>query len=316
MTEALNAIAAQATERKGARVFVVLNPMGGSCDPQAIRDALERHFGAAGASLDIYETTGAEDEDIPALARAAHERGCDMVVAAGGDGTISSVAAGLAGSETPLGIIPAGTANVFAREIGVPVELDAAAMLLAGEHVTVPVDALVVNGQAYVLAVSVGIESLMIRDTPREAKRRFGRAAYLWTAVSRAVGFQQPRFTLIVDGKRLRPRALQVLIANGGTLGVKPLRWGPEISPSDGRANVIIVSTRTPLDYLKIGWDVLRGRQRRNPGLRYLKASESVSVAVDSPLPIQADGEIIGETPLQVKISPAALRVVVPRAGG
>lgn len=303
----------QAIQHETVSVLVILNPMGGSSDPAATREALARHFGAADTPFDIYETTGGHDERIDDIVRAAVERGSRLVVAVGGDGTISEVASALAGTDVPLGIIPAGTANVLARELDVPVDLESACALLAGEHDVADIDGLEVDGRIYVLGIGIGIESIMIRDTPRDAKRRFGRLAYLWTALTRAMGFSGRRYTIVVDGERIRPRAVQVLIANGGTLGVQPLRWGPGISPRDGRVNVVVVSPRAARDYLKVAWAAVRGKHRESQNLRYLTARESVIVTTDPPLPVQADGEIIGNTPIHVRVVPRAVHVVVPR---
>jgi YegS/Rv2252/BmrU family lipid kinase len=300
------------TQSADAQVFIVLNPVGGTCDPQVVRESLARHLDETGRTFVIYETTGAHDEDIAAEIKAALARGAEMVVAVGGDGTVSEVAGALAGADVPLGIIPAGTANVLARELGVPLELEAAVALIGGAHDTTRIDGLEVDGRIYVLSIGVGLESIMIRDTPRHAKRRFGRLAYLWTALTRAMGFRGRRFTIAVDGRRTRPRAVQVLVANGGTLGVAPLRWGPGISPRDGRVNVVVVGGRTPLDYLKIAWYTVRGKHRESPHLKYLTARETVTVITDPPLPVQADGEIIGSTPVQVRIVPSAVQMVVP----
>jgi YegS/Rv2252/BmrU family lipid kinase len=238
--------------------------------------------------------------------------GFDIVVAIGGDGTVSDVAEALIGTDIPLGIIAAGTANVFARELELPLDLAGACTMLAGQHATTSVDAMQVGDKYFVLQIGIGIDSLMIRDTDRQAKRRFGRAAYLWTAFTRLIGNQPERFTIVVDGQRSRPRASQVLIANGGVLGVPPLRWGPHIRPDDGRIDVCIISARTALDYLGLAWHTLTGQQRRDRNVRYLAAERSIVVSADHPLPVQADGEIIGETPLQVQVVPDALRVIVP----
>ena len=126
-----------------------------------------------------------------AIERIAHEaqgRGFEMVVAAGGDGTVSAVAEGLVGTETPLGIIPLGTANVLARELGIPVELEGAVRLLAGAHGVTSIDAMKVGEKHYFTQVGVGIDAMMIRDTRREDKRRFGRIAYIWTALTGSWG--------------------------------------------------------------------------------------------------------------------------------
>ena len=297
-----------------ARVFVVLNPMAGSSVADDVRAALERSFGDT--NVDIYETTGDEGENIGELVRAAADRGARLVVAAGGDGTVSDVAEGLIGSDVPLGIIPVGTANVFARELELPLTLDDACALIAGDHATSPVDAMKVGEKYFVLQIGIGIDSLMIRDTDRQAKRRFGRAAYIWTMLTRLFGYQPLRFTIVADGKRLRPRASQVLVANGGVLGVPPFRWGPHITPNDGRIDVCIVSARTLLDYVGLIWHTVLGQQRRDRNVRYLAATSSISISADQPLPVQADGEIVGDTPLQIQVVPHAVQVIVPAPAG
>jgi len=220
-----------------ARVFVVLNPMAGSSNALDIRQALQRKLGEQ-IQIDIYETTG--DEDVVAIVRDELANNPSVVVAAGGDGTISEVAEALVGTETRLGIIPVGTANVFARELGIPLDLDGACALLDDQPTTASVDAMKVGQQYFVLQIGIGIDSLMIRDTNRESKRRFGRAAYMWTAFTRLIGYQPTRFTIVADGKRLRPRALQVLIANGGVLGAPPFRWGRIYAPTTARSMCVL----------------------------------------------------------------------------
>ncbi len=300
-----------ATAQEQARIFVVLNPMAGSCTAADVRQAVDRQLGEQ-IQTNIYETTG--DEDVVALVRAELTNTPSMVVAAGGDGTISDVAEALIGTDIRLGIIPVGTANVFARELGIPLDLEAACALLGSQPNTTSVDAMKVGDQYFVLQIGIGIDSLMIRDTDRQSKRRFGRAAYLWTAFTRLIGYQPMRFTIVADGKRIRPRASQVLIANGGVLGIPPFRWGPNIRPDDGKIDVCIVSARTGLDYMGLIWHTLLGQQRRDRNVRYLTAERSIAISADQPLPIQADGEIIGETPIQIEVVPDALKVIVPVA--
>ncbi len=301
---------ATATPARTTRVFVILNPVAGTCTADDVRRALERHFVIGETSCEIHETS--RDDRFEELAREARGRGFDMVVAAGGDGTISAVASGLVGSATPLGIIPLGTANVLARELGIPFDLERACQLLAGAHGLKSVDAMRVGDQHYFTQVGVGIDALMIRDTGREVKRRFGRIAYLWTAFTRLLGFQPRKFFLAVDGKKRHFRASQVLVANGGILGQPPFRWGPDIRPDDGRLDLCIVRARTLLDYLKLAWYVLIGQHKRSPNVRYLASERDIFIDTKRPMPVQADGEIIGETPVHIFAAPRAIQVVVP----
>jgi YegS/Rv2252/BmrU family lipid kinase len=293
-----------------AQVFVVLNPLAGTSDAAAVRASLDKHLQPAGIVYDVYETTG--EEDMSQVVHAALERGATIVVAAGGDGTVSEVANALVGSQAALAILPVGTANVLARELSIPIALDAAVALVAGQHRLRAIDAMQVGDRFFVLQIGIGLDSLMIRDTDRTAKRRFGQLAYLWTLVIRPLGYQPRRFTVVVDGERQRPRAAQVLIANGGALGLQFLRWGPDITTDDGRIDVCVISARTLIDYLGLLWHTLLGKQRRNRHVRYLQATRSVAVSADRPLPVQADGEIISQTPVKLTVIPHALRVVAP----
>jgi YegS/Rv2252/BmrU family lipid kinase len=275
-----------------------------------VRRVLEEYFPSPDGSCQIHELN--DREDLTKVIAEARERGLEKVVAAGGDGTISAVANGLIGSEVPLGIIPLGTANVLARELEVPLDLHEACRLVAGAHAVTSLDAMRAGARIYFTQVGIGIDALMIRDTTTELKRRFGRLAYVWTALIALAGFQPRRFSIAVDDKHSRPRASQVVIANCGILGQKPFRWGPDIRPDDGRLDVCIVRARSLLDYVSLFWHVLVGHPGRHRNMRYLSAVRSVAVTTDSPLPVQADGETIGQTPVQVSLVPGAVQVIVP----
>jgi YegS/Rv2252/BmrU family lipid kinase len=238
------------------------------------------------------------------------------VVAAGGDGTVSAVAGGLVGTDVPLGILPLGTGNILARELNVPIDLDAACGLIAGAHGLTAVDALRARGRYFFTHVGVGVDALMIRDTSKEQKKRFGRMAYMWTAVKRLVGFEPRRFSIRLEGERARRvHACEVLVANCRTLGQKPLSWGPHIRLDDGKADICIVKARTLLEYLKVTVAMLRGRHRESPIVSYLEVTSAVEISSSRALPVQADGEIIGETPITVEVVPGAVRIMTPVEG-
>ena len=95
-------------------------------------------------------------------------------------------------------------------------------------------------------------------------------------------------------------------------MGQPPLRWGPDIRPDDGRLDVCIVRARTVVDYLGLLWHVVRGSHKQSPNVRYEVASRSVVIEAKHPLPVQADGEILGKTPVRIEVVPLALKIVVP----
>ncbi|MBC8161992.1 MAG: diacylglycerol kinase family lipid kinase [Roseiflexaceae bacterium] len=299
-----------AQQQAAKRAFVVLNPVAGRTAPDAVEAAISAAFDGGSWTYDIYQTE--PDVDLQERVRAAVAAGCDLVIAAGGDGTVSMVANCLVGSDVALGILPAGSANVLALELGIPADINAAAALLVGDHHQRELDVMRMENNYFILQIGVGLDSLMIKETDRESKRAFGRWAYMRTLANNLVGFESQRFSIVVDGKRLRPRAAQVLIANAGTLGARPLTWGDHIQPSDGHLDLCIVKVRSLLDYPRVLYQFLTGRRRGSSNIEYMRIQESVTIACDRPLPVQADGEIIGTTPISVRVVPHGIRVIVP----
>jgi YegS/Rv2252/BmrU family lipid kinase len=298
-------------KRCPGRVLAILNPKSGSAVGDPIRRALSDCFAEGEGRLEVHETE--KIEDLGAFIRKRLACGLDLVVAAGGDGTVSSVADTLVGTGVPLGIIPLGTANVLARELNIPLDIEAASRLLSHEHDLATIDAMKVGGRHYLTQVGVGLDALMIRDTPTEQKRRFGKAAYLWSAARHLLGHQPRSFLLEIDGKARKTRASQVLVANVGTLGQPPFRWGPDIRIDDGRIDVCVSKAKTLLHYFGLFWHVATGRHKADPNVRYYPARQSVAIATSKPTPVQADGEVLGETPVRIEVVPGALKVVVPK---
>lgn len=297
-------------EVKVSRVFAVINAHSGQADPERVVRTLRSALSGRDRECEVHETL--KHEDVASTVRDAVGRGFDVVVAAGGDGTVSAVANGLVGTDAMLAIIPLGTTNVLARELAVPLELEAACELAAAGAAVAHVDAMRVGESCYFTQIGVGVDALMIDETSEADKRRIGALAYVWTMLKHLVGYKPRRLTVTADGRNVRTRSLQVILANCGTLGVSGLRWGPAVEADDGRIDVCVFRPRSPLDYPRIAWRFLIGRHGEEPNLTFLQASKTVSVEADEPLPVQGDGEIIMQTPVRVEVVPRAIRVVVP----
>jgi diacylglycerol kinase family enzyme len=179
-------------------------------------------------------------------------------------------------------------------------------------HTLRRIDAMHVDGDFFVLNVSVGLTGIVMRDTRREDKRRFGRAAYVWTGLRKLLGYQPHRFVIAIDGESRAVRASEVVIANSGAAGDPSLRWGPEVRLDDGQLDVHIIRTRSAIDYLRLAGAVLLGRQRQDPTIRHFIARKKAAVTYAPSLPVQGDGEFIGWPPVEVEIVPQAIQVVVP----
>jgi YegS/Rv2252/BmrU family lipid kinase len=299
-----------AEQTKAARVFAVVNAHSGQSDPDRLVLALRAGLGGRDRELVIHETR--KDEDLAAIVRDAARGGFDLIVAAGGDGTVSAVANGLIGSEAALAIIPLGTTNVLARELGVPLNMEAACDLLSGPGETKRIDAMKVGASCYFTQIGVGVDALMIGGTSETDKRRIGALAYVLTMLKSLAGYRPRRVTVSADDREIRTRSPQVILANCGTLGASALRWGPEIQVDDGWIDVCVFRPRSLLDYPRIVWNFLVGRHGREPRMTYLRASRRVTVDAVKPLPVQGDGEIITQVPVTVEVVPRAVRVLVP----
>jgi len=292
------------------KAFIVLNPVAGSAEDDA-RGDIEGHFAAHGWECEVYETSG--DEDVSALAREAATKGFGLCVAAGGDGTASAVADGLVGTDIPLGMLPIGTGNVLAQELGIPTDIEDALAVLTGEHETTALDMIRVGDKHFVLNVSIGISSLSMRDTKREWKQRFGMLAYAVTTLRVLLGFQPRRFRVTVDRREREIRASEVMVANSAAIGNPDVRLGADVHLDDGRLDVCVVRARNTLDYIRLAWDVLWGQQGRSRNVRCMPVNETVRIETRRTLPVEADGEIIGDTPVEAAFEPSALKVVVPK---
>lgn len=290
------------------KALVIFNPPAGNNGGQVLHDALSRHFTAVPIEYEVYETR--KGDRLAEIVRRRLRDGFDLVVAAGGDGTVSAVSDGLMGSSIPLGIIPTGTGNLIARELNIPGEMEAAVALIAGTPRIRKIDAMRIGRRAFVLNASVGISASIIGGTTRRNKSRFGRIAYIGTALLKILS-SRPRYLVVeVDGKQHQYRAVEVAIMNCGLLGRLFYPKGPEIRIDDGHLGVWILSMKTIWNYPRYvigvvaGWTV-------NPESHFIRAVKTISIRSNAPLLVQADGDIIGTTPIDVEVLPGVLTVLV-----
>ncbi len=292
------------------RILVVLNPVAGRTRVESVKRALHRYFDQhESIQLEHYETTGTEV--VADIVSEAINGGVKAVFAAGGDGTVSAVADALAETGIPLGIIPTGTTNVLAQELGIPLNIDKACKLLAGPTATRHIDTLQQDDRHFVLSVGIGLSALAIEATSREGKRRYGPLAYIWSILKTVTGVQPHIFTIVSDGQKRKIRAADVLLANVSTI-TGPLRWGPHIKPDDGRIDICVMRAKNILDIVGVGLDiVIPGRPRKNRNLVYWQAFHTVLVFGEEPLSVQGDGEALGQMPLEVVLTPGSVQVLV-----
>ncbi|HEY2027169.1 MAG TPA: diacylglycerol kinase family protein [Gemmatimonadaceae bacterium] len=292
------------------RVLLIANPA--SRRGAQLERASCAAFEAAGVRWDVARTERSGHAREIASARG---RDYDAVFTLGGDGTAMEAAGALAWSGIPIGVLAGGTGNLLGRALGIPRRVEhAIPALLHGE--TRRIDLGVVRGHRFAVAAGVGIDATMVQETPMWMKRRLGVLAYTLIATKaalRAVLFGR-YFTATVemDGEVIERRAAAVLFANFGAILEDRLSFGPDIAVDDGVLDCCIFSPANLWDALRIMWRVTRRDFRPDRAILYRKGTR-FRLSTVPVLPIQADGELLGSTPVEIGVEPLAAHLLVPR---
>jgi diacylglycerol kinase (ATP) len=230
----------------------------------------------------------------------------------GGDGTAMEVVGALARTGTPVGILAGGTGNLVARSLGIPLRVQRAVpRLLAGTEAVIDLGVLH-DGRRFAFSAGVGVDAALIHETPPALKRRFGILAYAFTATRASLRRRPFRVTVEVDGVTIEREAAAVMVANFGSVLNDLLVLGPGIAYDDGTLDLCVFSPRGTADALRIGWRLFRKDFGTDPALLY-KPGRTFRVSCDPPQIYQADGEILGTTPFEVRVDPLAAHILLPR---
>lgn len=302
-------------------IRVVFNPTARGDKARHVQELLSQLARSGGAEIALHPTTGPGTG--PDIAREAVESGCSILVAAGGDGTVNEVLNGLAiardGLEsTALGILPLGTANVFAKELGIPASLHAAWKLLCEPQRRV-VDLPFVQPEGpsgkpalprryFAHMAGAGLDSRALSLVRWDLKKRFGQGAYLWACVGALRG---PRPRVEVRSAGLRLTAPLVAVGNGRFYGGR-FPVFPKARLDDGLLDVTVFPRVNPLTILRVMLALQRDRIAECSAAQCLQTSDLRLQATDG-TPWHAEGDIAGDLPVSIGIRPRALRVVVPR---
>lgn len=247
-----------------------------------------------------------EAGDATWLASAAADRGADVVVAVGGDGTLNEVVNGLDGRDTPLGVIPAGTANDFARQIGIPMDLDHA-MDVVLQRPPIRMDTASLNGRRFVNVSSGGIGAETTAETPPEAKASLGTLAYAITGLRKLAGLTAQPARFRGEELDLRAEFLVFAVGNARTTGAGTL-IAPHASVTDGYLDVTIVETRQRREFAQLLLQVKRGEHVATPGVHYARV-RTLRVESEVPISVNVDGENLQLCRMEYRVRPNDLWV-------
>jgi diacylglycerol kinase (ATP) len=281
------------------RICIIINPAARGAKARLRR--LEKI--ARGA---VIKTTSAPG-DAEAQAERAVAQGYETIVAAGGDGTINEVVNGIGAAPVALGILPMGTVNVFALEMGIPFNLERAWRVIR-EHRVRAIDLANANGHLFVQMAGIGLDAQIVERNSRHIKQVLGPLSYLLTATQVAAE-KPPRLRVSTEGRSAVEGSF-VLVGNGRFYG-GPFTLFNEAQLQDGLLDVFVFKSMNYLALIRYFRGALFGSLSRFSDVHYFKARQLL-VKADRVVPLEADGELAGHSPVEFSVRRRKLRVLVP----
>ncbi len=304
-----------------ASVAVVLNPNRLE-EPDALRHRISERLADAGWPEPAWFETTADDPGTGQARRAA-EDGADVVLVCGGDGTVRAAVEGLAGTGAALGVLPGGTGNLLAGNLGIPTDVDEALdVVVQGDRCRIDVGSVRTGdgadddaddgaeGTAFVVMAGIGLDAAIMDDAPTRLKNAAGPVAYVVSAIKHLFDDELRVEVVVDDGEPLRRNARTVVVGNVGRLQ-GALELLPDAEADSGVLEVAVLAPHTVWHWLRLLAGVAL-RRRHVPRREVLRGSHVV-VRAERPERRQVDGDVIEPSAmLDVVVRPAALRVCVP----
>jgi len=292
------------------RGLLIYNPTAGQRNRRAAMSALIDEMRSQGLELVNAPTQG--PKHATEIVRTFLPRGLDVVAAAGGDGTISEVACGLAGSSVPLAVLPAGTSNVLVRELGIPLDFREAGRLLL-DGVPRRLRLLLANDRPFLLWTGVGLDARIMGNTNATLKRWLGRAGIFLTVAREFFRYEFPRISMTIDGApyeatfavicHVRHYAGDWIIA-------------PQANPDSEEVDVLLFEGRRRLAFFRLFRQMQLGRAGHLEGglARLVRGRVVVARSLESyPVDVHVDGDCVMKTPVTCRAGDQTVAILVPR---
>lgn len=292
---------------KKNHLTLVINPIAGTLTKDGVADWVPRRLEAMGYVVETRLTAG--PGDATRIAAEAAARGDYGVLACGGDGTINEVARGLIGTETALGILPAGSGNGLARHIGVPVDVEMSLKVIEADNVA-ECDYGTVNGLPFFCTFGVGFDAAVSQRFARQGKRGFG--TYIQSAIDEYIKYHSETYEIIADNEVITDRAFMVAVCNASQYGNNAF-VAPAASIRDGLLDVTIVHEGNLFTQMLNSIELFTGSIGNHGRMRTFRTS-SLTIRRSAPGPAHLDGESM-ELPaeLEIKCEHKKLRIFITR---
>ncbi len=275
--------------------------------------------GGLGRLRDVLHDQGVTDpiwlevpksRKVPGRVKEAIKKGADLIFVWGGDGSVQRCIDAAVGSPVTLAILPAGTANLLANNLGIPIDLEQAVQVgLHGSDHTIDVG--LMNGEHFAVMAGIGLDALMIRDADAGLKDRFGRAAYIWTG-ARNIRTTPVRTKVRVDGhKWFDDKASCVLVANVGSIGGGVTAFD-HASPDDGKLDIAVMTADGAWQWMRTLTRATVGNPEKSPLVQMTQAT-TIKVESNKQRPYELDGGVRPKSDtLKIKVVPRAVTIRVP----
>lgn len=288
------------------RIDIIVNPAAGSRHG-GLFDAVVRRLHDKGAFVRCFDTEG-PGHATELASKCAQEAYSDVVVAAGGDGTINEVARGLLGYPTPLGVIPLGTANVLAIELGQKKRARSVAnTLLHGDAKLIGTG--LVNGETFLLMAGAGFDGEVVGAIQPSLKRRLGKLAFVWEGLKVWVRGPGYPLSVVIDGKR--QKAAWVVVTNARHYA-GPFVLSPMANIADPQLEAFLFQDASRLAFAGYFLGLALGRIAHMPGVQVLHF-QRLDLSSEIPVPVEVDGDAYSNLPLTISAGTQFLRLVVPQ---
>ena len=289
-------------------IHFIINPSSGKEEP--ILSYINSVFMESGIDWDISVTK--KDKTAGDIARTLIDK-TDLVVVYGGDGSITEVAGALHGTNTPMAIVPGGTANVLAKELGIPIESVAALEMLNSNNYQVKaIDMGMVNDQPFVLRVNLGIMAEMVLQADRKLKDSLGQLAYGVTAIKTIADAKPVKYKLEIDDEIVETEGVSLTVTNSGNIGIGDFALQPGISITDGLLDVILLKNADFTSLIKVAGSTLL--QNKTDVVEHWKCQQ-VIISMDGEQAFLCDDCEESASKLTIKVVPKSIHIVVPAEG-
>jgi YegS/Rv2252/BmrU family lipid kinase len=290
-------------------LHIIINPASGQDEP--ILSYINKAFQDTSITWEISVTKN--EHDAGNMARELIGK-TDLIAVYGGDGTVAKVAQVLHGKQTPMAIIPGGTANVIAKELGIPQSPMQALELLKGTAFQViDVDMGALNGEAFIIRVNFGIMADMVLEAARELKDKVGQLAYGITALQTMVKATPLKYEMLIDGEQVREEGVALTVTNCGSIGIGDYSFLPQISIRDGYLDILLLKQANLLSVLRLAGTTIM--QKDSQVLQHWRCKH-IQISLDKAQKVILDDAEKEVQTLDIKVIPQALKIVVPTLQG